>query len=594
MSEIKLRKDVSKEDTWDLSSLFADENAYNASVKELQKRTEDAASYRGILSKDPDSLLKVLKWFFDGKLTEDMIGNYAFLNWATDGSDSTNQRRMGVTTQISTAYEAAVSFIMPELLAVSEKVAEWIAADKRFDDYRIAVSKMLRFKEHTLTPEQEKIIAMQMDTASTAYDAFGDLTNIDIKFNDVDGKPLTQSTFSSFMIDPDRNIRKQAYDNFYQGFEDHRNTITKLYYGSVKQDIFQAKVRNYPSALEAALYEDKVPVSVYMNLINAVHDGFPLLHKFYELKRKMLGLDKLAHYDVYVPIVKGVKVNTSFDEAVNIIAKALAPLGQKYVDTLVTGLTTERWVDKYENKGKRSGAFSSGSYVGHPFLLLNYKEDVLRDVFTLGHEGGHSMHSYFSVHSNPFPCAGYTIFEAEVASTFNERLIGKYLLDNAKDDQMKAYIICKQLDDYVATLFRQTMFAEFELKAHEMVENGEPLTVDSARACYRGLLEAYFGPDVELPAFADLEGLRIPHFYTAFYVYKYSTGISASTALSERVLNGGKKELDDYLGFLRSGGSKFPIESLCKAGVDMSTPEPVNAAVRKFGELMDQFEKLMK
>ncbi|MDD2233125.1 MAG: oligoendopeptidase F [Sphaerochaetaceae bacterium] len=590
--QIKLRKDVRKEDTWDLSSLFADENAFNVAVAKLQKQTEEAPSFQGRLGKDADSLLDVLKWYFDGKLTEDSVGNYAFLNWATDGADSANQRRMGIVTQTSTAYEAAVSFIMPEILASSDDVARWIEGDKRFDDYRIAVSKMLRFKQHTLTPPEEKILAMQMDTATTPSDAFQDLADIDIHFKDVEGKPLTQSTFSSFMIDPDRKIRKEAYDNFYQGFEDHKNTITKLYYGSVKQDVFQAKVRNYPSSLEAALFEDKVPVSVYMNLIDAVHNGFPLLHRFYEIKRKALGLDRLAHYDVYVPIVGGVKVNTPFDEAVKVISKALAPLGKDYVDTLVTGLTKQRWVDKYENKGKRSGAFSSGSYIGHPFLLLNYKEDVLRDVFTLGHEGGHSMHSYYSVHSNPFPCAEYTIFEAEVASTFNERLIGQYLLDHAEDDKMKAYIICKQLDDFVATLFRQTMFAEFELKCHQMVESGEPMTVESVRSCYRALLEAYFGPDVELPPQADLEGLRIPHFYRAFYVYKYSTGISASAALSERVLNGGKKELDDYLGFLRSGGSAFPIESLKKAGVDMSTPEPVDAAVKKFGDLMDQLEKL--
>lgn len=593
MSEqIKLRKDVDVQDTWDLTSLYKDEAEFEADIARLGQLAEEAPAYQGMLSRDPDSMLKVVKWYFDGLLIEDMVGNYAFLNWATDGGDSTNQRRMGITTQVSTRFESAVSFIRPEFLAC-ENAEKWIDEDPRFDDYRIALKKQLRFKAHTLTPDQEKILAMQQNVAQTPSDVYGDLCNVDMQFDDVEGKPLTQSTFSSFLINPDRKVRKEAYEKFYKGFESHKNTIAKLYYGSVKQDIFSAQVRNYKTALEDALYADDVDESVYLNLIKAVHDGFPLLHRFYEIKRKALGLDRLAHYDVYMPIVSNVKVVTPYDKAVGILKEALAPLGQDYVNTIIRGITTERWVDKYENKGKRSGAFSSGSFKGNPFMLLNYKDDVLRDVFTLAHEGGHSMHSYYSVRNNPFPSAGYTIFEAEVASTFNEQLIAKYLLENAESREMKAYIVCKQLDDIVATLFRQTMFAEYELKCHQMVEAGEPLTVESLRKTYRGLIEAYFGPDVELPEEADLEGIRIPHFYSAYYVYKYSTGISASIALSEKVLNGGKKELDDYLGFLKSGGSKFPIDSLRKAGVDMSTPEPVNAAVRKFGDLMDQLEKLL-
>ncbi len=590
--QIKLRKDVNVQNTWDLTSLFASEDAFNAAVKEIEMRTKEAPQYQGLLCKDADSFLKTLKWYYDGQLAVSSVGNYAFLNWAVDGADNANQRRMGIATQVCAAYEAAVSFFRPELLSCPD-AAKFIDEDERFKDYRIAISKILRMKDHTLPPDQEKIMAMEAEVAQTPSDAFEALSDIDMNFEDVNGKPLTQTTFSGFLINPDRSIRRQAYEKFYKGFETHKNTIAKLYNGSVKQDIFEARVRKYPTALDAALYTDNIPTSVYMNLIKSIHEGLPALHRFYELKRKALGLDKLAHYDVYVPIVSTVKVVTPFDEAVKIVARALAPLGKAYADTLVKGLTTDRWVDKYENKGKRSGAFSSGGFIGNPFLLLNYKEDVLRDVFTLAHEGGHSMHSYYSMRSNPFPCADYTIFEAEVASTFNEQLVAKHLLENAESKDMKAYIIGKQLDDIVATLFRQTMFAEFELQCHQMVEGGEPLTVDSARSCYRKLLEAYFGPEVELPECADLEGLRIPHFYRAFYVYKYATGISAAIALSQKVLGGGKQELEDYLGFLRSGGSQFPIDSLKKAGVDMSTQYPVKAAVDKFSGLLTELESLL-
>lgn len=295
-------------------------------------------------------------------------------------------------------------------------------------------------------------------------------------------------------------------------------------------------------------------------------------------------------YDVYVPIIKDIKVHNTYEEAVEIIVKALSPLGEDYCRTLKEGLLGG-WVDKYENKGKRSGAFSAGSYVGDPYILMNYKEDVLRAVFTLAHEGGHSMHSWYSVNNNPFQNYDYTIFEAEVASTFNEQLIAKYLIDNAENSDMKKFLINKQIDDIIATIFRQTMFAEFELITHTMAEEGVPLTVDSLRAEYRKLLEKYFGSNVELEELSDLEGLRIPHFYRAFYVYKYATGLSAAFALSEKVLTGGEREREDYLSFLKSGGSKFPLDSLKLAGVDMSSPEPVQDAMKKFESLVNELNK---
>ncbi|MDD5076565.1 MAG: oligoendopeptidase F, partial [Sphaerochaetaceae bacterium] len=429
-----------------------------------------------------------------------------------------------------------------------------------------------------------------------AQNTFGALTNVDFDFGTIttlDGEmPLTQSTFSSFMQNRNRELRKKAYVQFYDVYDKHKNAIASLYEASVKQDIFLSKVRNYSDSRSMFLFPDRVDPSVYDNLIASVHEAFPLLHRYYDIRRKMLGLDKLAHYDVYVPLVEGVEVHHGYEEAVNIIVEALAPLRSQYVQIIKTGLTEERWVDRYENKGKRAGAFSSGGYGGKPYILMNYKEDVLRDVFTLAHEGGHSMHSYFSARNNPYASYDYTIFEAEVASTFNEHLLADYLLKKADSTDMKAFILNKQLDDIVATLFRQTMFAEFEKLVHEQVESGEPITVDSLRKTYRGLLESYFGPEVELLEESDLEGLRIPHFYRAFYVYKYATGISASMALAEKVMRGDASDRDRYLEFLKSGGSTYPIDSLRKAGVDMSKPEPVRLATKRFGDLLDRFEQL--
>ena len=368
------------------------------------------------------------------------------------------------------------------------------------------------------------------------------------------------------------------------------NTLAALYSGSVKNDIFHARARGYNSSLEAALYGDKVPVSVYKNLIETVHKNLDTLHRYYKIRKKVLGVEELRHYDVYVPLVKSIKSKISYDESVEIVRNALAVLGSEYTDTLCGGLKGG-WVDRFENKGKNSGAFSSGCYEGYPYILLNYKDTSLRDVYTMAHEGGHSMHSWYSVRNNPFMSYEYTIFEAEVASTFNEELVFEYLLKNAKDHEIKKYLLSMRANDILATLHRQTMFAEFELKCHEAVENNEPLSTEAIRSIYRKLLEQYFGPAMKFEKSSDMEGLRIPHFYNAFYVYKYSTGISAALALAKRVVNGGKQEHEDYFKFLKSGGSRYPIESLKVAGVNMESTEPVQAALDTFKDLVDQLEE---
>lgn len=589
--EIPLRSQVNESDKWNLSSLYPCDEAWETDLQKLQKKVEEAGKFKGTLGKDPENLLSAMKWISDAFMLAEQVYVYASLKSSAEANDPENQRKMGVVSQVYTSLVAATSYMDPEILEI-KNLEKWIES-KDFDDSRVYLKKILRQKEHTLSPKEEEILAKQSELQGTPQRAFSMLTNVDMDFGKVDDIPLSQSTWSQFMISPDRDLRRRAYDQFYATYQGHEQTIATLYAGSVKQDIFNARIKGFDTALDAALYRDDVPKSVYTGLIEAVHKAFPVLHRYYALRKRILGVDELRHYDVYVPLVSSIKTHKTYEEAAEIVREALQPLGEDYVKTIYKGITTDRWVDRYENKGKRSGAFSSGGFIGAPYILLNYKEDVIGDVFTLAHEGGHSMHSYYSKRNNPFLCYEYTIFEAEVASTFNEQLVAKYLIDNAENETMKTYIIAKQIDDIIATLFRQTMFAEFELLCHTQQENGQPLTSSTMRKTYRGLLEAYFGPEMKFEENSDLEGLRIPHFYNAYYVYKYSTGISAAIALSERVLNGGEQELQDYLGFLKSGGSKFPIQTLKGAGVDMSTQAPVEAATKKFANLLDQFEKLI-
>lgn len=593
---IPTRDEVHKEDTWNLDHLYTSIDEFNKDIEAIKVLSEKAPSFKGRIGISKENLLEVLNYQAEvGKLSERVM-QYSFLGHAADGSDNENQRLKSIVTTLLTEFAALTSYIEPEILAIDAPIiASWLT-DSMFDDYRIMVNKMLRFKPHILSAEMEHMMALQSEVGSGAHETFSALTNIDFDFGTItteEGEmPLSQSTYSLFMQHPDQRIREKAYTQFYSTFKNHENTLASLYNTSVKQDIFRSKVRKYENVRSMFLFGDKVEDAVYDSLIQSVKEALPSLHRYYAIRKKQLGLETLNHYDMYAPMVEGVHVTHTYEEAVDVIAASLSPLGKEYVDTLTKGLTEDRWVDRYENKGKRAGAFSSGIYLGPPYILMNYHEDVLRDVFTLAHEGGHSMHSYYSAKNNPFPSYDYTIFEAEVASTFNEQLLAHYLINNTNDPVMKKYIISKQLDDTVATLYRQTMFAEFEHIIHTLAQEGEPLTVQLLRSQYRLLLEQYFGKEVALREESDLEGLRIPHFYRAFYVYKYATGISAAIALSQKVLNGGEKEKHDYLAFLASGGSKYPIESLSLAGVDMSSEEPVKAALKTFDTLLTQFASL--
>ena len=591
---IPSRDEVPANDKWDLSTLYASDEEWEKALSSISKLTEAVVAFKGKLGESSDSLLGCLKANEALEKVIETVYNYASLQHTADESDSAAQDREGRAMMAYAAADSATSFFSPELMAIpDEKINAWIALPE-FADYKIFLQKELHHKPYILSEKEERILSLQTESSETAHNAFSLLTNVDLQFGSVhvagEEKPLTQSTFTTFLHNPDRKIREEAYKNFYAGFVQHENTIAALYAGSVNQDVFVARARGYKSSLEAALYGNKVPESVYRNLIDTVHKNLPTLHKYYSLRKKILGVPELRHYDVYVPLVKNVETKTSYDEAVEICRNALFPLGKDYTDILCGGLKGG-WVDRYENKGKRSGAFSSGAYTGYPYILLNYKDDVIRDVFTMAHEGGHSMHSYYSKTNNPFMCYNYTIFEAEVASTFNEELVFEYLLKTAKTSEMKSYLLSMRTDDILATLHRQTMFAEFELKTHELVENGTPLSAQVLRKTYRELLEQYFGSEMHFESESDMEALRIPHFYNAFYVYKYATGISAALALAKRVTTGGEKEREDYFKFLKSGGSRYPIESLKVAGVDMSSAEPIQAALDTFASLVVELEK---
>lgn len=590
------RSEINPADTWDLGSLYTSESQWEADFKAFSDKIARYSTLKGTLAKDQDHFKACLDFHFSMEETAERLSYYAFLKYAEDAGSSENQARQARVMQIGAKAEAEASFIAPEIQAIPEATLQHYINQPQLEEYRVYLTKLLRYKPHILPESEERLLALQTEAAQTAQKAFGSLTDVDMDFGTIqtpEGEiALSQSSFAFLLQHEDRSVRQKSFQQFYSVYQAHENTLANLYTGSIHQDIFRSKARKFESSLAAALFPDNVPETVYRNLIATVRTNLPKLHGYYALRKKILGLEDLHLYDTKVSLIENVRAKTSFNEAVDIITQALSPLGEEYSTTLRNGLLGG-WVDRYENKGKRSGAFSAGSFHGNPYILMNYQETVLRDVFTLAHEGGHSMHSWYSSRNNPFPHYNYTIFEAEVASTFNEQLLFHHMMNQTKDAKMKAYLLNKQIDDILATLYRQTMFAEFELAAHEMAEAGNPVTLDTLRSTYMQLLKDYFGPEVVLEEYSDLEGLRIPHFYRAFYVYKYATGVSAAITLSQRVMHGGKTEREEYFSFLKSGGSQFPIDSLAVAGVDMSKPHPIQKALDLFSSYVDQLEQLL-
>ena len=596
-SQVPTRAEIPESDKWDLSHLFANVDKWKEDFRWVEQSYPRIKEWKGKLGASAKNLADCLEFEKELGLKIERLYHFASLHLAQDSANTEYLARVGQIQNLFTKIGEAFAFVVPEIQAIDDETLARFIVDPALSDWRVKLHKIRRLKAHVLSEKEERILALGAAALDGYDETFSQLTDVDMKFGaliDESGreKPLTQSSFSSFLVKRDAALRKRAFEQFYAEFQDHQYTLASSLTYSVKADVFRARARNYSSALEAALFPDDVPVAVYENLIKTVRGNFPPLFRYFDLRRRVLSLKELHHYDTYVPLVAEIESRISFDEAVDKVVAALQPLGKEYVDVLRDGLRG-RWCDRYETKGKRSGAFSSGSYSAPPYILMNYKEDVFADLYTLAHEAGHSMHTWFSQKSQKFQDYDYPIFLAEVASTFNEELLTHFLLDQTRDPKMRAYIINRQIDDIRGTLFRQTMFAEFEKIIHAIEESGDALTLDVFKSEYRELLVAYFAENFVLDPQLDLECLRVPHFYGAFYVYKYATGISAAVALVEKVLKGEAGSVDRYLGFLQSGSSKFPLQTLKDAGVDMTTPAPIESTLRLFEQRLGELEDLL-
>ena len=592
------RSAVKPADTWDLSSLCQTDAEWEELFKKLDKQIAGFEKFRGQLGESAKVLASCLKFDGDFDRLAERVGGYAHLKITEDQTNSTYQAMVARFQNLSTRASQAASYIRPEILALPKKLLDKYLSAKELQPFRLVLERIIRYQPHTLSPREEEILAMQGEMAQAASKAFRQLLDADLKFGNVKNEKgqeveLSNATFSKLLISPERSVRKNAFHKYYEQFQSHKNTLAATLAGSIHKDVYHAKVRSFQSSLASALFPDNVPQTVYDNLIAAVHKHLPVVHRYYDVRRRKMKLKDIHHYDTYVPILSDLEIKRNWNQAVKLVVDALRPLGDEYCSTLEKGLLDARWCDRYPNQGKQSGAFSSGSFDSPPYILMNYNAEVFNDVFTLAHEAGHSMHTWHSARHQPYQYYGYVIFVAEVASTFNEELLSHHLLENARDERQRAYLINREIDDIRGTIIRQTMFAEFEKITHEMAESGEGLTVKAFEDAYRKLLEAYFGPEFKIDDELSLECLRIPHFYRAFYVYKYATGLSAAIALSQRVLRGGKPELNDYLSFLKGGCSKDPLDLLRDAGVDMEKPEPVETALSYFGKLVEELDELL-
>ncbi len=595
-SRTPLRSEVSPSDTWDLAPLYPDDGGWEADFETLQNEFPQVEKFRGRLGGSAAELAACLDFEKQTDMRIERLNQFAALRVTEDSSNAEALGREARLESLLVRVGEAFSFLAPEIQAVPDSRFEEFLAAPELADWTIPLRKLRRMKAHVLGASEERLLALGSSAVRGHSETFSQLTNVDMKFGklrDGDGneRELTQSSFSSFLQQRDPAVRRTAFHQFYEEFGDHKFSLAASLASSVRADVFYARARNYPSARESALFGDDVPAAVYDNLISTVRGNLGALFRYFDLRKRVLGLEEIHHYDTYVPMVENVQTDVPWDGAVSRVLDALHPLGEEYVQTLGHGLTGGRWCDRYENKGKRSGAFSYGTFTSPPYIMMNYKADVFSDVYTLAHEAGHSMHTWYSQRAQLFQNYHYPIFLAEVASTFNEILLTEHLLRTTDDTKMRAFILNRQIDDLRGTLYRQTMFAEFERDVHAAEEAGEALTLDAFKRIYRGLLDSYFGPGFALDDELELECLRIPHFYSAFYVYKYATGISAAVALAAQVLESG--DASRYLTFLRSGGSRFPIETLAAAGVDMSGPAPVQAALDLFARRVGELEEII-
>lgn len=592
------RSEVEVSNTWAIEDLYASDEYWQRDYDKLKELLPKAEEFKGRLGKAAGLLLGFLQLSDEIGMLMERVYVYANQKYHEDTANAVYQDLSNKATALSVTVNSALSFATPEILSIPEEtIAEFKREEKGLLLYDFYISDIMRLKPHILSEELEEVLADAGEVAEAPGNIFSMFNNADIKFpeiKDENGQTIriTHGRYGQLLESSDRRVRREAFEAVYATYNSFRNTLAASYSSNVKQEVFFKNARNYSSTLEKSLDAANIPVEVYTNLIDAVHENLNLMHRYVSLRKRLLGLEELHMYDLYTPLVADIKMEIPFEEAKKIVAKGLMPLGEEYQKILAEGFN-HRWIDVYENENKRSGAYSWGAYGTHPYVLLNYN-DTLNNVFTLAHEMGHAIHSYYSDRTQPYIYAGYKIFVAEVASTCNEALLIDYMLKNTEDKKEKAYLINHFLEKFKGTLYRQTMFAEFEMITHRLVEQGESLTADTLCKIYHDLNVAYFGEDIVVDPEIDMEWARIPHFYNAFYVYQYATGYSAAIALSRRILQEGEEAVKDYIKFLSSGRSNYPIELLKLAGVDMSTKEPVKQALKLFEELLDQMEALMQ
>lgn len=596
--EVKSRDEIEAKYHWDLASIYATDEAFLQALEQAKQYPAQCAAYQGKVSQSPQELLAFLR--LDDQVTIELsrLLNYAQRKSDEDTRVSKYQDFASQAMSLYVAVSSAQAWFTPELLSLDQETMEkFYAQCPELELYRRSLDRIFRRKEHTLSPSEEALLASAGEMANQPDNIYSMFADADLTFADaVDSQgekhPVTHGTYGPLLYSQDRALRKSAFQSCYAGYGQFRNTCAATLNAQTKQLKFFADARKYPSTLAAALDATEVPVEVYTNLIEAVHRNLPAMHKYTALRRRLLGLDELHFYDLYVPMVGDVDMHFTYEEACDLILKALEPMGEEYCSIVRQGLA-QRWIDVYENPGKRSGAYSAGGYSMHPFILLNF-QGTLNDVFTLIHEMGHSMHTYLSCANQPSCYSDYVIFVAEVASTCNEALLMQYLLKTTTDKRQRAYLINYFLEQFRTTLYRQTMFAEFELAVNQMTERGEGLTADALCEKYRQLNADYFGPDIVVDDEISLEWARIPHFYYNYYVYQYSTGYAAAIALSQKILQEGQSAVERYLNFLKGGSSKPPIELLRGAGVDMATAQPIDDALKLFDSLIDEMDELAR
>ena len=589
------RSEISDEYKWSVKDLYSSDELWNNDYEKALKSTQEKSSFEGCVMDSADTLADALSESEKDDYITERLYVYAFMRYYEDTSDSTYQQMSGKAQMLAVKMSEKYSFLVPEIMAADDdKVARFLGSDK-IKPYRHLLCDMLSKKEHTCSQKEEKLLAMASQMADSPSDIFSKFNNADVKFGKVhdehgDEKELTSAGFSVFMESRDRKVRKEAFYALYRQYKSYINTLVASYYGNVKQAVFFANARNYESTLQMYLSGSFIPESVYTNLIDTVNNNLDKMHDYVSLRKKTLGVDELHFYDIYAPLTSDYTVKVSYENAKETVLDALKILGDDYVSQVKKGYESG-WVDVYENDGKRSGAFSWGAYGTHPYIFLNYTE-TLNDIFTLIHETGHAMHTYYSNETQPYTYAGYKIFVAEVASTCNEVILIDYLLKHSRSDEEKKYLYGHYLEQFKGTLFRQTMFAEFEMITHRMAQDGEVLNAESLCGTYKKLNEKYFGKDMVIDEEIAYEWARIPHFYTPFYVYQYATGFSAAVAIATKIINGDKEVLHGYREFLKGGSSMHPIELLSLCKIDMSKPDVIQDALNVFGSLIEDFKKI--